>query len=220
MTILKKRFYSVAVLFSLCFLLFEFSYHREIVKLPERRSTIIVTNKIIGTTSAQTEVVLEEIIYDPLLNAAVTEIPLPDNPKYHGQKTYEYYTAITSKRSKQYQLQQYAVTDEKGFRRIDDRYLVAVGTYFQAPTGTYIDIVLENGTVIPCIVGDIKANKDTDANNVYSKCGCASEFMVDKTFVALTGCKGDVSNVMENWNSKVIQINVYHLNYLENIKSN
>ncbi|MDO5150838.1 MAG: hypothetical protein Q4D76_15835 [Oscillospiraceae bacterium] len=30
-----------------------------------------------------------------------------------------------------------------------------------APCGTYIDLIIENGVLIPCIVGDIKADAHT-----------------------------------------------------------
>ena len=48
-------------------------------------------------------------------------------------------------------LQQEAVTDVNGFRLLDNRYLVAVGTFCNAPCGTYIDLILENGVLIPCL---------------------------------------------------------------------
>ena len=47
-------------------------------------------------------------------------------------------------------------TDSEGFRRIDDRYCVAIGTAFGVKSGQLFDVTLENGTTIKCIVGDIK----------------------------------------------------------------
>ena len=70
------------------------------------------------------------------------------------------YKTITDKTSKQYELQQMAYTDEEGFRKIDNRYCVAIGTAFGVYTGQMLDVELENGTVIECIVGDIKKEKD------------------------------------------------------------
>lgn len=210
----SKNFVAFTAVITLLLILTQYTYQVEAKKPVITKSYQVVENKIIGTSESNNEIEIQELIYDPLLNVSSTEYDIPSNAKYHGQKTYEYYSAITSKRSKQYQLQGYANTDEKGFRKIDDRYLVAIGTYFNAPVGTYVDVILENGTEIPCLVGDIKANKDTDTNNIFSKCGCCSEFMVDKTFVSLTGCRGDVSKVMDNWNSKVLKIRVYDKNYL------
>ncbi len=140
---------------------------------------------------------------------------LPYYYPYYGQKAYENYSAITNRFSRQYALEQVALTDEYGFRKYDDRYLIAIGTYFKAPVGTYIDVELENGVIIPCIVGDIKADVDTEANNVYSlSCGCATEFIVDG-FKIDPYTRGDVSSVFEEWVSPVIHITVYDYNYFQ-----
>ena len=211
---MEIRFARITTVLSLLLLLFNATYKIEMNKPLMRTETIVRQNEVIGTNPSNSIVIeLVEIEKDPILCAESEEIDVTENKKYHGQKTYEYYTAITNKKSKQYQIQQYAETDEQGFRTVDDRYLIAVGTYFDAPVGTYIDLTLENGTEIPCIVGDIKADKDTDELNVFSKCGCCSEFMVAKSFVDITGCKGDVSKVIDGWNSKVVTMTVYDYNY-------
>lgn len=138
----------------------------------------------------------------------VSLYPLPENDTYSGMKSYESFTAITDTNSAQYALQSLAYTDDDAFRKVDGRYLVAIGTYFDAPVGAVIDIILENGTVIPCIVGDIKADEHTDYWCVYSANGCATEFIVDaKTTKANT--TGDVSDLYSEWQSKVTHIKVY-----------
>lgn len=150
---------------------------------------------------------------DTLYNVDYKIYDLPYYYPYYGQKAYENYSAITNTNSLQYRLEQVAHTDEYGFRIYDDRYLIAVGTYFDAPVGTYIDVELENGVVIPCIVGDIKADIDTEDNNVYSlSCGCATEFIVDGWIID-PYTRGDVSSVFEDWVSPVIHIIVYDYNY-------
>ena len=133
---------------------------------------------------------------------------LPTKKDYSGTKSYESYTAITDRSSSQFALQQKAYTNEDAFRMIGDRYLVAIGTYFEAPCGSVIDIILDNGTVIPAIVGDIKADADTDIWNIFSSNGCATEFIVDanKTEAWITG---DVSSLYHEWQSKVKAIRVY-----------
>ena len=99
---------------------------------------------------------------------------------HNGMKTYMSYKAITDKTSKQYKLQQeIAYTDELGFRKVDNRYCVAIGTAFNASVGQYFDAELENGTIIECIVGDIKDDRDTDKSNVFTSQGCCLEFIVD-----------------------------------------
>lgn len=138
----------------------------------------------------------------------VSLYPLPENASYKGMKSYESYTAITDKTSAQYAVQKMAWTNEDAFRMVGNRYLVSVGTYFNAPVGTSIDIILENGTVIPCVVGDIKADEHTDYWGVYSANGCATEFIVDAKYTKAC-VTGDVSDVYAEWQSKVSCIKVY-----------
>ena len=119
-------------------------------------------------------------------------------------KCYEDYRCITDKSSRQYELQQIAYTDKDGFRKIGDRYLVAIGTYFETDCGTMFDIILENDEKIPAIVGDIKSDIHTDIWNVYSAGKCATEFIVDAD--AMNDellIMGDVSYYREEWKSKV-----------------
>ncbi|MDO5150009.1 MAG: hypothetical protein Q4D76_11510 [Oscillospiraceae bacterium] len=144
-----------------------------------------------------------------LNNKEYTEYSLPDNPNYHGFKSYEPYDLITAE-SIQLDLQREAVTDVNGFRLIDNRYLIAVGTFCNAPCGTCIDLILENGILIPCIVGDIKSDAHTDETHTYTiNTMCASEFIVDET-ISPAAWYGDVSAVYEEWRSKVVRVRVYH----------
>ena len=139
------------------------------------------------------------------------EFVMYDIPKTRGFKSYMPYTAITNKKSKQYKLQQIASTGAYGIRVVDSRYLVAIGTAFNAEVGTYIDLILEDGFVIPCIVGDIKSPKHTDSTNmVTSANGCVSEFIIDsKTLHKSIKRSGDVSSCNENWSGCVRAIVVY-----------
>ena len=84
-------------------------------------------------------------------------------------KTYMSYQTITNRASEQYALQQQAIT-VNGFRMIKDRYLIAVGTYYAQQCGELLDITLDDGTIIKCIVGDIKQDKHTDDGNQYVVC--------------------------------------------------
>ena len=139
------------------------------------------------------------------------EFVMYDVPKTRGFKSYMPYTAITNKKSKQYKLQQIASTGAYGIRVVDSRYLVAIGTAFNAEVGTYIDLILEDGFVIPCIVGDVKADKHTDSSNMITlHNGCVSEFLIDsKTLHKSIKKSGDVSSCNENWNGCVRAIVVY-----------
>ena len=132
-------------------------------------------------------------------------------PQTRGFKCVESYTAITNQSSKQYALQQIAKTSHNGIRTVNDRYCVAMGTFFGMEIGQYFDLKLQNGTVIKCILGDIKSDIDTDENNITTKYnGCASEFISDvNTIPADVYMAGDVSKLYSDWDSPVKEVTVY-----------
>ena len=131
-------------------------------------------------------------------------------PEYSGFKSYMTYK-LFHKKSDQYNLQQLAETDEYGFRRLGEYYIVAMGNYFDAQIGQRVDLVLDNGEVIKCVIGDEKAEKDTDSTNMFSKNNCLSEFLVDTKHLETTvKSRGDVSTFPnEQWDSPVTEVIVY-----------
>ena len=141
-------------------------------------------------------------------------------PKTSGFKSYMPYTAITSKSSPQYKLQQQCHTGLYGIRVKDGRYCVAIGTGFNADVGTYFDLILANGTVIPCIVADIKADKHTDSNNMVTKAiGCLTEFVIDSSKLNKSDKRmGDISYCCKEWNSRVEKVRVYEKNIFKEVK--
>lgn len=139
-------------------------------------------------------------------------VNLPELEGYNGGKTYEPYTTITSVNSWQYKLQQKAYTNEDGFRMINGRYMIATGSGVSHDIGRYIDVVLENGTVIPCVIGDAKADAHTDREfHIMTKDShCVSEFLVDTTVMDPDLLStGNMSNYKEEWNSKVVKFVLY-----------
>lgn len=92
------------------------------------------------------------------------------------------YTAIKSKSSRQYQLQHTPgmTTDHDGYRRFGDRYVIAVGSGVIGQNvsndkhymliGQYVDLILENGVTIKCVVGDAKSNDHTDLATHFFTC--------------------------------------------------
>lgn len=135
-------------------------------------------------------------------------------PEYSGFKSYMPFTALTNVNSLQYLLQtQYAYTGNYGIRQVNERYCVALGSYFNTEIGQYFDLILENGTVIPCIMSDAKADKDTDSNNIFSVNNCCSEFIIDYNALDYNiRIMGNCSNACEEWNSPVKYIKVYDIN--------
>lgn len=173
---------------------------------------------------SQTTVGNETIIgYISLYDIAESECLYIEHelPKNTGFKSYMPYTAITDKNSKQYKLQQLAESNKQGIRVVNGyRYCVAIGTAFNGEIGDYFDLVLDNGEVIPCIVGDIKADKHTKADNITTASnGCVSEFIVDnKKLNKDTKRDGDISSCFEKWNSPVSKIKIYEKNIFDEEK--
>ena len=131
-------------------------------------------------------------------------------PSNSGFKSYMPYNAITNKSSKQYKLQQRAYTGKYGIRMVDGRYCVALGTYFKKEIGTYFDLVLKNGKVIKCVLGDIKSSAHTYEDNITSFNGCVSEFIVDTEHLNKAAkASGDISSCNSSWDSPVVKINIY-----------
>ena len=121
------------------------------------------------------------------------------------------YTAITSRSSAQWKLQQVAYTGRHGIRQVNDRYCIAVGSAYTSKIGQYIDLVLENGSVIHCILADQKADKDTNAENTVTEHdGSLVEFIVDSGNIDRSVRRmGDISYAQDNWNSMITQVIVY-----------
>ena len=101
-------------------------------------------------------------------------------PRHNNFKSYMGYRSITCKASKQYKLQQKAKTGKYGIRTVKGRYLIAMGTYYSKHIGDKFDIKLSDGTVIKCMIGDIKSDRHTDAKRQKQKYdGSIIEFISD-----------------------------------------
>lgn len=154
----------------------------------------------------------------PVINDIIVEdvgYAVYDAPYTSGFKSYMDYRAITSTDSLQYVLQnEYAHTGNYGIRMVNDRYCIAVGSRFTSDIGQYIDLVLENGTVIPCILADQKADEHTDDGNIVTMHnGCMSEFVVDTDSLDhMAKICGDISYCENNWQSRVVKVKVYNEN--------
>lgn len=135
-----------------------------------------------------------------------------DAPETSGYKSFMDYNMITDRHSLQYRLQHTeAYTGRYGIRQVDGRYCVAIGSYFTSEIGTWFDLVLMNGTVIPCILADQKADCDTDSRNIVTRHnGCMSEFVIDWDNLNQSAMRdGDISSCTESWDSPVDYVRVY-----------
>ena len=131
-----------------------------------------------------------------------------------SMKSYMNYRTITDKTSEQYKLQhnENIYTDNEGFRKIGDNFIIAVGTYFGCNVGQEVMVKLSSGTTFKAIVGDIKANQHTDNINIqHSVDGSVVEFLVDSSKLDETIRKmGDCSYSSANdFKGDVVGITVY-----------
>lgn len=133
-----------------------------------------------------------------------------DVPSNNTIKSYMDYRCITSTISRQYKLQKsYAYTNDCGIRMVNGRYCIAVGSYYTTTIGQYIDVELENGSVIKAILADCKDDAHTDSTNRINPNGSVVEFVIDIDTLDYTAkIMGDISCV-NDWNSKVVNIKVY-----------
>lgn len=173
-----------------------------------------------------------------------------DNPERHVKKIYTEYTAVTKKSSLQYKLL-YADIDgdnvadilhdkESGVRIVIDQYgttrfCVAVGTYWaNGEIGRFIDFVMENGNIIPCITCDVKQDIHTiEEKGKYGfKANDLIEFYTDPkargyvdsyidedgNIVKMRYKAGDVSTSREDFVGAVTKVIVYD-DYLEGFEN-
>lgn len=146
-------------------------------------------------------------------------IKIPNDPKYRGFKSWSSYLKITAKSTPNYKINHndQVITEENGFRMLDGRYLIVVGTGICTTIGTYIDIILENGTVIEGIMGDSKSDRGTDEiNHIFSVQGsyCCSGFIIDPNNLKdKIKTSGDCSYLKEEWRSKVTDFKVHTKNW-------
>lgn len=122
-------------------------------------------------------------------------------------KSYMPYTAITNQSSSQWKLQQRAYTDENGLRCVDGYPLVAIGTGWNCWVGDTILVTCENGNSFKAMVGDIKDDRHTTADNkttLSNNCRC--EFIIDpKVLHPSVKSAGSVS-ILQQYSGYVINI--------------
>lgn len=133
------------------------------------------------------------------------------------RKSYMDWTCITSKSSPQYKIQHnYAYTDSNGVRAVDGRYCIALGSYYTHDVGRWVDLVLEDGSIIECIIGDCKADRDTVNNHSMGIDGGVAEFIVETSALPKRARQmGDVSYSTDGWLQNVVSIRIYDKNILE-----
>ena len=135
-------------------------------------------------------------------------------PPYWWSNTrmsYMDFRTITDQTSDQWALQQSAYTDpETGIRMVAGRYCVAVGSAITTEKGALMNVTLQNGITIPCILADCKQDSDT-IDTLVGADGGIIEFVVTTEMLP-----GDVQLMGSNeaqfnylWQSPVESIFLY-----------
>lgn len=118
-------------------------------------------------------------------------VPLPSLPT--NIKSYTDYHFYNVDGTPHKRLQQVAWTDDYGCRRYNNDYIVALGSFYSVDIGDRFEVTLDSGNVFTIILGDGKADVDTDPTNMYAPCvnyegeQCANviEFIIDKNVVSI-----------------------------------
>ena len=105
----------------------------------------------------------------------------------------------------QLDLQQGAWTDDLGFRRYGEDYMVALGSYY-GNVGERFLITLSSGVSFTAIKGDAKSDKHTDALHMHKE-GNVVEFIVDSHLIqreakragdmSLSGFDGTIEKIVK-----------------------
>lgn len=123
-----------------------------------------------------------------------------------GFRSWMPYTAITDKSSKQYKVVHMATPGFHGILSINEEVVVAVGTGWNVSIGDEIKIITEKGSYY-AVVGDYKANKDTDeTNKITTSNGCAVEFIVSKSDLDSKILKTGTVSTIDEYSGKVLNI--------------
>lgn len=108
--------------------------------------------------------------------------------------------------------QKYHMDYNSGVYMIDNRYCVAVGSYFTKIVGTKMDLVLlykNNTHILKCIAADSKSDQDTNMNHSVHKDGSVVEFVVNNKYISdKTRMMGDVSYSGNIFRGKIKEIRV------------
>lgn len=160
-----------------------------------------------STTYPSTGQTIDESIIE---TAEGKEIILPSG--LGSVRTYMGWQCITNTSSQQYKLMQTAGVnfDEEGFGIIGDRYVVAT-TNTYGNVGDYIDVYQEDGSVLKCIIGDIKNQNDAGCNKWGHLNGtCVLESVVDKNTWYRNGAGNHsnpgTSSCHPEWDQDIVKI--------------
>lgn len=117
---------------------------------------------------------------------------------------------ISDPTTEQYRLRMEAENyDEHDFGKIDDRYAVAVKPYY-GKIGDYLDVIQEDGTIIPCIIAEYKGDENVDIDGAmatyYHKDKDVVEFIVNQNAWYDADPERHVLDYHPEWNQNILVI--------------
>lgn len=163
---------------------------QEPIKIDETMNTNIIKVGIVNTTPR------------------IGERHVPDNVgKCHPYMAWQ---LISDPTTEQFQLRMEAESyDEHDFGKIDNRYAVAVKPYY-GKIGDYLDVIQEDGTIIPCIVAEYKGNENVDIDGemaiYYHKDKDVVEFIVNQNAWYGADPERHVLDYHPEWNQNILVI--------------
>lgn len=135
-------------------------------------------------------------------------------PKYSIKSTpgnsFKSYESYRKLHYKQGELQRKAYTDKNGLRKVDNRYCIAMGSYYSTKIGCKIDLVMSDGQIIKCILADMKSDRHTDSlHRKHRVDGSVVEFIVDVQKLSRRVKRfGDISKISQ-FKHSVREVRVY-----------
>mgnify|MGYP002626230760 CR=1 FL=1 len=122
--------------------------------------------------------------------------------------TYMGWQKVTNPRTQQWAFREAAgmTFDPEGFAVVDNRYVIACTTTF-GNIGDYVDFYQEDGSVIPCIIGDFKNQSDAGCNAYGHLNGdCIIEFVVDENSWYPNGhANPGTDSCHPEWNQNIVK---------------
>ena len=132
------------------------------------------------------------------------EYEVPDIPDF---KSWTNYIKSVNRKSEQWKFlnSTRTWTDENGFRRKNNDYMVAMGSYYTRTLGDRFKITTTNGSFTVSIC-DFKADSHTDSKHQYSTANhCITEFYVGDNLNPKVRRSGSASSISE-LSGKIIKI--------------
>lgn len=198
----------------------EFTVVSSIEVYEEKASELHTTYKSLASKKA--DMLLQAIEFENDLCVSTEPNVSSNRDCNSAKKTYMYYTSVTNEATEQYKLlnSDSCYTDsETGVRMVGNRYCIALGTGYCSEVGTRVNLVLEDGSIIKCILGDVKSDRHTDnethtyhvggyeGNQYYKGDGSVAEFIVDKdVFLDVREDKSGTVNWVDGFDGKIEKV--------------